>query len=164
MARALSDYHGCIRGGRSSFEKEMESEINLEITLKRPPKGVGFCLQKGKSEKIEYQVSKGTDIKFLFSVRVREGKNEKPNFLGAYTQGKPTERFVYICIGQYAGQENTDGARRAKIHLSGITWQQVLQAISKEKGKLVASYEAADKDGRPSCASVPLVGNGWDVA
>ncbi len=142
----------------------MKSEINLEITLKSPPEGIGFCLQKGKSEKIDYQVSTGKDIKFSFSVRVKEGKTEKPNFLGPFTQGKPTERFVYICIGQSAGQENTVWARRAKIHLSSITWEQVNQVLSNTEGKLVASYEATDKDGGPSCASVPLIDDGWAVA
>lgn len=141
----------------------MESEINLEVVLKSPPKGVGFCLQKGKSEKIDYQVSKGKDISFSFPVKIREGKNEQPNFLGSYTQGKPAERFVYICVGQYAGQENTEWARRVKIHLSGITWELAIKAQTREKGKLVASYEATDKDGGPSCASVPLLGNGWSV-
>ena len=141
----------------------MESEVYLEITLKNPLKGIGFCLQKGKSEKIDYQVSKGKNIKFSFSVRVKEGKTEKPNFLGSYTQGKPTERFVYICVGQYAGQENTEWARRVKIHLSSITWEQVNQVLSNPKGKLVASYEATGKNGEPSCASVPLIGKGWAV-
>ena len=44
----------------------MESEITLEIGLIAPPKGVGFCLQKGKSEKVDYQVSKGKDIRFRY--------------------------------------------------------------------------------------------------
>ena len=141
----------------------MDSEINLEITLKNPLKGVGFCLQKGKDQKIAYQMSKGKDITFTFNARVREGKTEQPNFLGEFTQGKPSERFVYICIGQYAGQENTTCARRAKIHLSSITWTQIKQVLSNKKAKLVASYEATDNKGEPSCASVALIGKGWSV-
>ena len=82
----------------------------LEIILKGPPKGVGFCLQKGKDEKLNYQLSKGTDIKFSFFVRVKPGKNDLPNFLGEFTQGSPKERFVYLCAGEYAGQKNTEWA------------------------------------------------------
>ena len=71
---------------------------------------------------------------------------------------------MYICVGRYAGQENTEWARRVKIHLSSITWEQVNQVQAKTDGKLVASYEATDKDGGPSCASVQLIDKGWVVA
>ena len=142
----------------------MEFEITLEIELIAPPKGVGFCLQKGKSELIDYQVSEGENIRFSLSVRVKKGKTEAPNFLGEFTQGTPKERFIYICVGEYAGQKNTSWARRVKIHLSGISWQQVEQVLAAPNGKLVASYEATDKKGGPSCASVPLVSGGWSIA
>ena len=141
----------------------MESEIALEIFLVAPPKGVGFCLQKGKSELLDYQDSKGKDIRFSLSVRVKPGKNDAPNFLGGFAQGTPKERFIYICAGEYAGQKNTEWARRVKIHLSSISWQQVEQVLKGSKSKLVASYEATDKDGGPSCASVPLIGEGWSI-
>lgn len=142
----------------------MESEIKLEIELVAPPTGVGFCLQKGKSEKIDYQVSEGKDIRFPFSVRVKPGKNGDPNFLGGFTQGSPKERFVYICAGEYAGQKNSEWSGRAKIHLSSISWKQIEQILDNSEDKLVASYEATDKNGGPSCASVSLVGAGWTVA
>lgn len=139
----------------------MESEIALEIVLVAPPKGVGFGLQKEKSEVVDYQVSKGKDIRFSFSVRVKSGKNGTPNFLGEFTQGTPKERFIYICVGKYAGQKNTEWARRAKVNLSSIIWKQVEHALKSSKSKLVASYQATDKDGGPSCSSVPLIGGGW---
>lgn len=141
----------------------MESEITLEIGVIAPPKGVGFCLQKGKSEKVDYQVSKGEDFRYSFSVRVKPGKNGIPNFLGEFTQGTPKARFVYICAGEYAGQKNAVWARRVKIHLSSISWKQIEQVLKSTKSKLVTSYQATDKDGGPSCASVPLIGDGWSV-
>ncbi len=141
----------------------MESEITIEILLVAPPQGVGFYLQKGKKELLDYQVSKGKGIRFALSVRVKLGNNDAPNFLGEFTQGTPRERFIYICAGEYAGQKNTEWARRVKIHLSSISWQQVEQVIKGSKRKLVASYQATDKVGGPSCASVPLLGEGWLV-
>ena len=36
--------------------------------------------------------------------------------------GPPTERFVYVDIGTYAGQKDTLWSRRLKVPLSGITW------------------------------------------
>jgi hypothetical protein len=143
------------------IKKYMESEITLEIKLVTPPKGVGFCLQKGKDELIDYQVSKGEDLLFRFSVRVKQDKSGAPNFLGEFTQGSPKERFVYICVGEYAGQKNAEWARRVKIHLSSISWRQVKQALT--DSRLEASYQATDKDGGPSCASVPLIGGGWSL-
>lgn len=142
----------------------MESEITLEIELIAPPKGVGFCLQKGKTELIDYQVSEGENIRFSLPVRVRQGKTDAPNFLGEFTQGAPKERFIYVCVGEYAGQKNTLWARRVKIHLSSISWQQVEQVLANPNSKLVASYQATDKKGGPSCASVPLVSGGWSLA
>ena len=142
----------------------MEFEITLEIELIAPLKGIGFCLQKGKSELIDYQVSEGENIRFSLSVRVKQGKSDAPNFLGEFTQGTPKERFIYICVGEYAGQKNTLWARRVKIHLSSITWQQVEQTLALPNSKLVASYQATDKKGGPSCASVPLVSGGWSIA
>ncbi len=148
----------------SAREPYMESEITLEIELIAPPEGVGFCLQKGKSELVDYQVSTGDSLKFSMSVRVKQGKNGAPNFLGEFTQGTPKERFVYIGVGEYAGQKNPEWARRVKIHLSNISWQQIEQALTHAKPRLVTSYQATDKDGGPSCASVPLIGGGWSVA
>jgi len=142
----------------------MEPEIALEIELIAPPKGVGFCLQKGKSELIDYQVSEGENIRFSLSVRVKPRKSGAPNFLGEFTQGTPKERFIYVCVGEYAGQKNTLWARRVKIHLSSISWQQVEQVLATPKNKLVTSYQATDKNGGPSCASVSLVGGGWSLA
>ena len=46
----------------------MGSEITLEILLVAPPTGVGFCLQKGEDELIDYQVSEGKDIRFSLAV------------------------------------------------------------------------------------------------
>lgn len=141
----------------------MESEITLGIELVAPPNGVGFCLQKGKNELIDYQVSKGKNIRFSLSVRVKQGKLDAPDFLGKFTQGTPKERFIYICVGDYAGQKDATWARRVKIHLSSISWQQVKQVSTGSKCRLVASYQATDKNGGPSCASVPLIGGGWSL-
>jgi len=94
---------------------------------------------------------------------VKRGSAVGPNFLGEFLHGTPKERFFYICVGEYAGQEKFEWSRRVKIQLSGITWQQVEQALANPKIMLSASYEATDKYGGPSCASVPLIDGGWCV-
>ena len=106
----------------------MEQELNLLIILESPPPGIDFGLQKGGGndyETIQIQRSKAGDLRFEFSVRVREGKDGQPNFLGPFTQGPTAERFVYLDIGTYAGQKDTSWSRRLKIPLRGITWNQI---------------------------------------
>ena len=142
----------------------MDREITLFINLVNPPKGVGFCLQKGKDELVDYVISKGKDLVFELSARIKEGKDGSPVFLGDYTQGTPKERFVYICSGKRAGQADTLWDRRAKIPLSYITWPQIEKATYSSKLKLIASYEATGKDGGPSCATVPLTDGGWKIS
>jgi len=99
----------------------METEIALFIKLVNPPKGVGFCLQKGKDELVDYVISKGKDLVFKLSARVKISNDGSPIFLGDFTQGTPKERFIYICSGKRAGQLDTNWDRRTKIHLSFVT-------------------------------------------
>ena len=141
-----------------------EKILPLRIKLVHPPKGVQFCLQKGKDELVDGVLSTGKDIEFSLSVRVKaNAKTGAPNFLGEFAQGKPDERFFYIGVGQYAGQQGTEWARRVKIHLASITWAQIEAATGDGKKALHASYAATLPDGSPSCASVPLIGGGWTV-
>jgi hypothetical protein len=138
----------------------MEHELNLLIILEGPPSGVDFGLQKGSGdpyETVQVQRSSTGDLRFEFSVRVREGKDGQPNFLGPFTQGPAQQRFVYIDIGTYAGQTNTVWSRRLKIPLYGITWELI------KKGKTLSTrVPGTGKDGGPSCATVkPFAG--WKV-
>lgn len=143
----------------------IDTSVPLKITLMKPPKGVQFCLQKGKEELVGAVMSTGKNITFSLSLRVTQNaRTGAPNFLGEYAQGTADQRFFYICVGQYAGQPDTEWARRVKIHLSSITWPQIDAVLADPKKTLVASYEATLPDGSPSCASVPLIGGGWSVA
>jgi len=138
----------------------MEHELNLLIILEDPPPGVDFGLQKGSGdpyETVQTQRSSTGDLRFELSVRVREGKDGLPNFLGPFSQGPAQQRFVYIDIGTYAGQTNTVWSRRLKIPLHGITWELI------KKGKtLETRVPGTGKDGGPNCATVkPFAG--WGV-
>lgn len=139
----------------------MTNEIPCRIVLVSPPKGIGFCLQKGRDELIDYIESDGSNISFQFMVRVREQKDGSPNFLGPFTQGKPSERFVYICIGRRAGQQGTFTNGRAKVRLAGIDWTMIEKVNRADNGVLVARYEATGRSGAPATATVPLLDGGW---
>lgn len=73
-------------------------------------------------------------------------------------QGTAGDKFVYIDIGQYAGQKNTECARRLKVPLAPITVQMA------NTGKVLeAVIPGTGKDGTPTCAYVwrKQVGGNW---
>ena len=78
----------------------MERELNLLIILEKPPAGIDYGLQQGGGsnyETVQTQRSTGRDLRFNLSVRVREGKDGQPNFLGPFAQGPAQERlFIWI--------------------------------------------------------------------
>jgi Family of unknown function (DUF5990) len=97
---------------------------------------------------------------FDFELRVeRNAKTGKPNFLGPYAHGKPTERFLYLCWGQRIGGA-WHGFRRAKIHLSHLDWPTVETAIAASR-PIEAVLKLTDKKGGPLCASVKGDQIGW---
>jgi uncharacterized protein DUF5990 len=131
--------------------KEPPTEVALRIVLRQPPAEVDFALQKGRGsayETVQRQRSKGKDLEFDFTVRVKRGKDVLADFAGPFVQGPSGERFVYLDIGTYAGQTNTPWSRRLKIPLSGITWDLV-----RAGGVLLALVPGTGTDGGPSCAS-----------
>lgn len=145
----------------------MERELTLRIVLEKPPAGVDFGLQKGRGsdyETIQKQRSKGEDLYFEFTVRVKaDRKDATPNFLGPYVQGPTGERFIYIDIGTYAGQTETFWSRRLKIPLRGIAWDMIERVSPDAKSLLETRVPGTGKDGGPSCATVKPF-PGWKVA
>ena len=141
----------------------MEREISLRIVVERPPAGVFFGLQKGSGseyETVQTVESKSADLQFEFNVRVREGKDDLPNFLGPFVQGPTHERFVYLDIGTYAGQTNTPWSRRLKIPLRGITFELIAQTAKSSSAALEARVAGTGKDSGPSCGTVKPF-EGW---
>ena len=141
----------------------MEREISLRIVVERPPAGVYFGLQKGSGnnyETVQTVESKSADLQFEFNVRVREGKDGVPNFLGPFVQGPTHERFVYLDIGTCAGQTNTPWSRRLKIPLRGITRELISQTTKSSLATLEARVAGTGKDGGPNCGTVKPF-EGW---
>ena len=138
----------------------MEQEIKLRIVLESPPPGIDFGLQKGSGnnyETLQTQRSSTGDLSFEFLVRVGEGKQGQPNFLGPFVQGPPHERFVYIDIGSCAGQQNTHWSRRLKVPLRTISWELINKGMPLE-----ARIAGTGKDGGPTCAT-PKPFTGWQT-
>jgi hypothetical protein len=140
----------------------MESEITLQIILTRPTPNVIFGLQKGSGnnyETIQKQVPISNDLTFTFTVKVKgdRSKDPLPKLSGSFVQGPAGNKFVYIDIGNTAGQLDTIWSRRLKIPLTGITWQDI-DSLS-GNSMLQAIVPGTGKDGGPNCATVkPFAG------
>ena len=73
-----------------------------------------------------------------------------------FSQGPPSGRFVYVNSGTLAGQKGSCWSRRAKVPLTGITWDDLDAVRCGPVRVLEASIHGTGRDGGPACASVPL--------
>jgi uncharacterized protein DUF5990 len=161
---ALPHSKGLAEEGRCRVSYSGAVEIPLRITLLNPPSGVRFRLQRGRAELVTPSREDGGSIAFDFDVRVadRDG-NAPPRFLGPFTQGTPTARFVYVNSGQAAGQYELPWQRRAKVPLGGLTWALIDEVLANPGAVLEAQIAGTARDGGPVCASVRLA-RAWQIA
>jgi Family of unknown function (DUF5990) len=141
-------------------------DVALRILVVDPLPGVALALQRGKSGShtlIAPSSLSADAAAFDFTVVAAPAKSgEAPRLLGPFVQGPPDKRFIYLCIGKYAGDAASSWARRAKIPLTGLTWP--LIETRKDDGRLEASIAGRAHDGSPACASIALLPPGWRVA
>jgi hypothetical protein len=146
-------------------KKNSAETLSLRITVIDPPPNVLWALQLGKGELVKPTSSTKTRISFDFTVEVVEATSGAGFRLrGPAVQGRPGGRFVYLCIGTYAGQVDTPYSRRAKIGLEGINRKLLAALKSKRSPVLEAQFAGTDRHGGPVCATVPLLGEAWHVA
>jgi Family of unknown function (DUF5990) len=140
----------------------IENELIFRIILEKPPADVDYGLQKGRGsnyQTIQKQRSKANDLYFEFKARVKDVNDPVPDFLGLFVQGPPGERFVYIDIGNAAGQTDTMWSRRLKIPLRGITSSMIDKLLNDPQMILETRVPGTGKDGGPNCATVkPFAG------
>lgn len=130
--------------------RAVQPRIILRIVIDRPVAGVAHSLQTKKNQPQDVQVAaEGRPLEFDVSVRL--GPNHR--LLGEFvrTEG-PERRFVYIAIGQSAGQTGSVWTRRMKIDVHTIPETMLDQAAG---GRVLSAvFLGAGKDGTPACASV----------
>jgi hypothetical protein len=143
----------------------MEQEIVLRILLQKPPSGVDYALQKGNGHNYETflkQRSKGQDLTFEFTARVKAGKQNIPTLGGPFIQGPAGNKFVYINIGASARQTDSQWNRRLKVPLTGIT-EEMMHHLSADTTNILETKVAGTaKDGSPTCATVKPF-DGWKI-
>jgi len=133
-------------------------QITLRLTIEDPVPGVAYSLQNKMSEPVGMVVAGDGSLSFDVPLNVAPG----PRFLGQFVRREgPTRRFVYIAIGEQAGDPSSLWNRRAKIDIHDLPADLLEKALA---GSVVEAYlSGRDKDGGPACATVrPLVP--WKVA
>jgi hypothetical protein len=128
-----------------------QSEIAFRIVIERPVIGVLHSLQAGDDAPLDPKASRaGEPLAFDFPVRVGPG----PRFFGDQVRREgPVRRFVYIRIGQYAGDAASPWARRMKIDIHDIDGALLDRAID-GGGVIETRIDGTGKDGTPACATL----------
>lgn len=128
--------------------------ITLRLTLADPVPGVRYSLQK---DDLPFEPVTATDAPLSFDVAVR--LSDDGRFLGPFVRREgPVRRFVYIRIGQSAGDHLSPWSRRAKIDIHDIPAD--LLTLARAGRVLEIVLPGRGKDGSPTCATVRST-TGW---
>lgn len=124
----------------------------MRIVIERPVAGVLHSLQEGDDRPLDPKRSDdGDPLAFDFVVRVGPG----PKFFGDQVRREgPVRRFVYIRIGQSAGDHTSPWTRRMKIDIHDIDQALIDRAIA-TGGTIETMVDGTGRDGTPACATAP---------
>ncbi|MBI1341012.1 hypothetical protein GC169_12495 [bacterium] len=129
--------------------------VPMRLRIETPVAGVAYSLQDKSGEAIQAQVASGdTPLVFEFAseASIPDGK-PAPRFFGAFIRSEGKERqFVYVAVGQVAGQAASCWTRRMKIDIHSIAADDVHLLGS---GRVLeATVSGTGPDGTPACATV----------
>jgi hypothetical protein len=130
-------------------------EIPMRIVIERPVVGVRHSLQRGDDGVLDPKQSAGGEpLAFDFTIRVAPG----PKFFGDQVRREGQERrFVYIRIGQMAGDPASPWTRRMKIDIHDIA-PDLLDRAMRGEGVIETAICGTGRDGTPTCATVRPMG------
>lgn len=128
-----------------------QKPVDLRIVIEQPVVDVLHSLQARDDTPLDPICSReGEPLVFGFQVRVGPG----PRFFGDQVRREgPERRFVYIRIGQMAGDPASPWTRRMKIDIHDIDPELLDRAIV-SGGVIEMTVVGTGKDGTPACATV----------
>lgn len=157
----MSDDAPAARPARRDAGRSPSPSVTLRLTIENPVPGVALALQLGRDVLLPPTRAGETAVIFEVALDVRTRPDGTPALAGAAVQGPPAARFLYVTVGVRAGQPDSPWERRAKVPLGTIPVS-VLAAATQQPGMVLAARIAGRaRDGGPACASVPLLGDGW---
>ena len=129
-----------------------QAEIRMRIVIDQPVAGVPYSLQSKDGGPLDAKRSaSGEPLAFDFPVKIAAG----PRFLGDQVRREgPVRRFVYIRIGQLAGDPSSLWSRRMKVDIHDIA-QDLLDRAAAAEGVIELRVNGTGRDGTPACATVP---------
>lgn len=139
------------------------SQVQITIFVENPSVGVCYGLQKGKGvphDVVQKTIATEETIHFAFSAELKKNTKDELGFFGEHIHGKTNDRFVYINVGQSAGQYQSVWSRRIKVPLYNIPQSILEQLACNPNPRLTTNIPGKGKDGTPNCATVKPFG-GW---
>jgi hypothetical protein len=133
----------------------LDHVITLRLRIEDPLPGVSYSLQNKKGEPVGQIIAGDGPISFDVSVRVAAGNKLHGDFVRTEGAGR---RFVYIAVGEQAGQRPSEWNRRAKIDIHPLDAELLSKALT--GSILEARLPGRAKDGGPACATLLPMG-GW---
>jgi hypothetical protein len=125
-----------------------DTPIILRLTIADPLPGLRYSLQKDEAP---FEPVTATEAALSFEVPIRLSDDNR--MLGPFVRREgPARRFVYIRIGQSAGDHASEWSRRAKIDIHDIPPALLDQARAGRMLEVV--LPGRGKDGSPACATV----------
>ncbi len=138
-----------------------QREIIIQIQCRKLPgtrfeqrTAVRLGIQK-RREVIDDVPADADCVTFRAVLKVAESGTAKPNFLGPYVHGKPDDRFLYLCWGEWT-ERGWDGFRRAKVSLKSLGWDRLNEAWGNGE-PIKLTVEMTDTKGGPRCGSGIIV-------
>jgi hypothetical protein len=125
-----------------------DTPITLRLTIADPLPGVRYSLQKDDAP---FEPVTAADAPLSFDVPIRLSADNR--VLGPFVRREGRERrFVYIRIGQSAGDHASCWTRRAKIDIHDIPPALLDQA--RAGAILEITLPGRGSDGSPACATI----------
>lgn len=117
---------------------------------------VGVQSKRRPPELLDPQPGDATEVAWTIDCEV-----DGSDIRGAYIQGRPGQRFIYLNWGSVGGDGRMDMFRRAKLMLDGVPGGVLADAT--ESGLLVGRLGLTDAKGQPTCAAVRPPHIEWSV-
>lgn len=147
------------------MQHSTENALQLLLTVLAPPPGVVFAVQRGRAELLPPYTSDADSVAFAITVHLGPALADGSfNFRGAYAQGTPADRFIYVNSGTLAGQLASCWERRAKVKLADIPRTLIESAVGDPDCAIEARILGTARDGGPVCASVQPHAISWHLA
>lgn len=132
-----------------------QTTVTLRIVIAQPVVGVLHSLQAKDDSPLDAKRSReGEALQFDVQVRVGPG----PTFSGDQVRREgPKRRFIYIRIGDLAGDPSSPWSRRMKIDIHDIA-PDLLDRAAADGAVIEMTVIGTGKDGTPACATVRPTG------